>query len=358
MSYGQQNCIPYVYDEMCTTNIMEGVKYTFVWKISEFSRRPEENGDVLISKEFIIKGPHDKVTKWSVDLYPRGKKKLHKQYISIYLNSKNNEDVEVRYVVSTLDAHKVKHKIIWSVTTFEGFDDGRKDGWGLDKAIPRRKIAEHTPGDILTLFVEVTVKGEDRMSTEVWEELNGATAPICHYEQLVHDFESAIFSNAYSDVTVKCCGKVFNCHKIILTSRSLVFQKMFESNMKENESGVIEINDMKLEVFEDLLKYIYTGKAPNVDSHVEELFAASDQYQVEKLKQLCEDKLCFSLDIANCVQLLVLGDMHHAPYLKASALKFVSKNIRTLELSWKRHLQSYPNLMFEVMTMTEDVPEN
>ena len=66
---------------------------------------------------------------------------------------------------------------------------------------------------------------------------------------------------------------------------------MFESNMKENESGIIEINDMKLEVFEDLLKYIYTGKAPNVDSHVEELFAASDQYQVEKLKQLCEDKL-------------------------------------------------------------------
>ena len=63
-----------------------------------------------------------------------------------------DQDVEAKYVFSTLDANKVKQKI------FDGLFEG-KEGWGKDKAIRRSKIAQHTPSDILTLFVEVTVRG-------------------------------------------------------------------------------------------------------------------------------------------------------------------------------------------------------
>ena len=151
----EPNYIPYKYDELFKTDLKNDVKYTFVWEISEFSLRPEENGERLHSKVFTIKGPSDKVTKWSVQLYPRGKKKIDKNYVSIYLVSMIDEDVEAKYIFSTLDANKVKQKI------FDGFFEG-KEGWGRDKAIQRSKISQHTPSDNLTLFVEVTVSGLDK----------------------------------------------------------------------------------------------------------------------------------------------------------------------------------------------------
>ena len=138
-----------------------------------------------------------------------------------------------------------------------------------------------------------------------------------HLKQLAQDFDSLLKLKQHTDVTVKCGEKLFDCHKNILASRSQVFNTMFESNMKEKITGSVEVKDMDHKVFEDLLKYIYSGEAPNIDDHTEELFAAADQYQLEKLKEICEAKLCLKLDVSNCIDLLVLGDLHHALTLKA-----------------------------------------
>ena len=128
---------------------------------------------------------------------------------------------------------------------------------------------------------------------------------------------------------------------------------MFESNMKEKITGSVEVEDMDPDVFEDLLKYIYSGESPNIDLHLEELFAAADQYQLEKLKELCELKLCLKLEVSNCIDLLILGDLHHATNLKTSALKFVSKNITQIDSSeWEPKLVAYPTLMAQVFKMT------
>ena len=41
---------------------------------------------------------------------------------------------------------------------------------------------------------------------------------------------------------------------------------MFEEVMNGNDSGTIELKDQKVEVIEEILKYIYTGAAPNIDT--------------------------------------------------------------------------------------------
>jgi len=87
-------------------------------------------------------------------------------------------------------------------------------------------------------------------------------------------------------------------------------------------------------VFEDVLKYIYTGEASNIDDHTEELLAAADQYQQEKLKELFEVKLCSKLVVSNCIDLVLLGDLHHASTLKPASLNFVSKNLGSNQLKW------------------------
>jgi len=50
---------------LCRTEVLESEKFTFVWEIPDFSLRSEEKGEFLISHEFSINGPGNKITKGS-----------------------------------------------------------------------------------------------------------------------------------------------------------------------------------------------------------------------------------------------------------------------------------------------------
>ena len=231
----------------------------------------------------------------------------------------------------------------------EGFN-----GWGWHQAYKQNEISLQPPNGTLTLILEITILGETQKSIEFVERKTKSLALSSNYhlKQLAQDFDSLLKLKQHSDVTVKCGEKLFDCHQNILASRSQVFKMMFESNMKEKLTGSVEVKNMDHKVFEDLLKYIYTGEAPSIGDHTEELLAAADQYQLEKLKELCEAKLCPKLDVPNCIDLLVLGDLYHAITLKTAALKFVSKNITQIDTcKWEPKLVAYPTLVAEVLKM-------
>jgi len=354
MSFNNQELSPVNQDIVCETDILTS-KCSFVWKIKKFDSRKEKNGEELVSKSFSIQGPSNETTKWQVRVYPQGESAESKDHISIYLEKISGEDAVLLCVLSSLNIYKTKQQIVkFEKLVKYGVSD--KKSWGWTKCIPRTSICHYTPDGTLTLIFDITVFGETAESIEYVEKKKEKKKlvlfPNYHHEKLTRDFESILNSRDYSDITVTCENKEFKCHKIILTSRCQVFKTMLESNMKEKETGSIEIKDMKLDIFEDLLKYIYSGEAPNIDEHAGELFAAADLYQLEHLKELCEVKLCAGIDITNCINLLVLGELHNASTLKAFALNFVSKNIQNIESSeWRMSLIAYPTLFADVVEM-------
>jgi len=179
-----------------------------------------------------------------------------------------------------------------------------------------------------------------------------------HQEQLSQDLELLYCNKDYADVVITCGDRKFECHKVILTSRSPVFKSMFGAGMKEGCTGRVEIKDMNPEVLENLLKYIYTSDAPDIDAVAKELFVAADQYQLIKLKQLCEEKLSSTIDVDNCIDLLVLGELHQASSLKEAALKFVAQNMEEIDSEvWKKTEIAYPNFSDEVDEMMKMYPK-
>ena len=82
----------------------------------------------------------------------------------------------------------------------------------------------------------------------------------------------------------------------------------------------------------------------------DELLAAAEQYQLELLKSICEERLCATLEIGNSVRHLVLGDMYQAAALKRMAMQFVVRNMSSVVRSrdWKESLLDHPGLMAEV----------
>jgi len=341
------------FDSLCVTDSMAS-EHTFVWKISNFYSKAEDTGEGLVSEVFTIQGPGKMSSKWYAKVFPRGESTDCSDFVSVFLYTKSNEDVTAKYTLSTLNASKVKRKLLDLEEARKFNNNDSKKAWGLPKCMKRNGITLHLQDENLILIFEITVYGEVKRSIEYMnnKKENVVLVPNFHYKKFVQDFESLLISEEQTDVIIKCANKEFRCHKIILTSRSQVFKTMLDSNMKEKETGSIEIKDMKLEVFEDLLNYIYCGEAPKIDEHAGELFAAADLYQLEHLKELCEVKLCAGIDITNCINLLVLGELHHASTLKAFALNFVSENIQNISTSeWRMSLIAYPTLFADVMEM-------
>ena len=156
-----------------------------------------------------------------------------------------------------------------------------------------------------------------------------------------------------ADVKIVCEGQTFDCHQAILAARSPVFMAMFQSNMKEKETKKVSIDDFKAEVVSEMLNFIYTGNVSTKDigKIATELLAAADKYQLDLLKKLCEERLCSTLKVTNCVEYLVFGDMNQTFKLRSKALKLVAENVDSIIDTdvFKDLFKQMPELAWEVM---------
>ncbi|KAF3328424.1 BTB-POZ and MATH domain 2 [Carex littledalei] len=86
---------------------------------------------------------------------------------------------------------------------------------------------------------------------------------------------------------------------------------------------------MKAPIFKAMLHFIYRDclLEPEQDSIflAEHLLAVADRYGLDRLRLLCEDKLCNSIDIENVTTILVLAEQHNFSQLKGACLKFLAR---------------------------------
>ncbi|KAK3141457.1 hypothetical protein QOZ80_4BG0334190 [Eleusine coracana subsp. coracana] len=83
--------------------------------------------------------------------------------------------------------------------------------------------------------------------------------------------------------------------------------------MKKKPAQGIQVDDVDPAIFEALLHFIYTDSLPkkcNINDSViaQQLLVAADQYGLERLRTVCEDKLSRSMDVKTVVSTLVLAD--------------------------------------------------
>lgn len=95
--------------------------------------------------------------------------------------------------------------------------------------------------------------------------------------RLPDDLGSLFENQKFSDVTLAVENREFQAHKSILAARSPVFAAMFEHEMEERKHNRVEITDVDHEVLREMLRFIYTGKASNLEKMADDLLAAADK---------------------------------------------------------------------------------
>ena len=309
-------------DNWCRTTQGETAKTTFTWTIDGFKNRPEKIGEFIVSGTFSVIGPDDKTTVWIVACYPKGKERVNE--MEIYLR-RNSVDIRAQVNLSIVNARKEKTKTLRSeISRFRAF------GFVLYWTFEDHELDEILPDGNLSIFFEVTVYGPEKtMSGSKFPEEKVSRRDNCR-RQVCEDFGTMLNDGDFYDFKIKCGDKSFKCHRNVLSARSPVFKAMLKSEMRENSSNKLTINDVEPEVISEMLHFIYTGSVINgfiSEQVASDLLGTADKYQLDLLKNMCEDKLCSSLEISNSVQYLVLGELHHADNLRQMALRLIVKNM-------------------------------
>ena len=265
--------------------------------------------------------------------------------------------------VSILDerGRKVKTRHLTTEEFKTSYDEVKKKfkfvaavGWYLlSIAELKYRHPQLLPNGNLTIVCDLTVFGPEVTQSGSKFPDEKLTPVDNSLKKMSEQFGTLFGNKKFSDVKIRC-GKVeFYCHKIILSGRSPVFDAMFQSDMIENYLEEVVVNNFKPEVVQEMLHYIYTG-APSTGNVMDEigkdLLAAADQYQLDTLKNICEEKLCSSLEVSNSVELLVVANLYEASKLRRMALRLVAQNMDTIVNSdvYKDLLAHHPALTLEI----------
>lgn len=98
--------------------------------------------------------------------------------------------------------------------------------------------------------------------------------------------------------------------------------------MEGNVAHVISIDDMEAHVFRALLRFIYTDSLPEMkkgeeDIMFQNLLVAADRYNIERLKLICEEKLCEYVGVGTVAAMLVLADQLGCDGLNKACFNFL-----------------------------------
>lgn len=114
-------------------------------------------------------------------------------------------------------------------------------------------------------------------------------------------------------------------HTSVLAAKSPMLRIMFTIDIIEtiNKTNQVSINDIEQDVFQQLLKYIYTGIA--LIKYLTEIFIAAGKYQMDELKEECKEAMEHHISTENCIDILVLANQINVISLESKAIEFINK---------------------------------
>ena len=94
--------------------------------------------------------------------------------------------------------------------------------------------------------------------------------------------------HAVSDITLVVGHQEYQLHKIILSAASPVFRVMCSYGKSIKEKVPLQETPERAEVFEDFIKYLYTGNITLNLETINGIIALANKYQVEDLTEIAE----------------------------------------------------------------------
>ena len=126
-------------------------------------------------------------------------------------------------------------------------------------------------------------------------------------------------------------GNELKAHRNVLSAVSPFFARLFQSEMKENEEGIIRFEEISASILDDVLEFIYTGHVEIHDEQsAKDLIMAADFLLLVCLKTLAGRFLEQLLTNSNCISTFYFAEKYQCEELVAKTRKFVHDNFASV----------------------------
>ncbi|XP_059175280.1 kelch repeat and BTB domain-containing protein 3-like [Physella acuta] len=107
--------------------------------------------------------------------------------------------------------------------------------------------------------------------------------------QIVKCLENVWSENILFDFAVQVQGETIQCHRLILAACSEFFRACFRSEMRETTENSVILNDVSCDVFQLILKALYTGINVLTLENFMEVWRTVHLLQIHFMVQVCEE---------------------------------------------------------------------
>ena len=126
-------------------------------------------------------------------------------------------------------------------------------------------------------------------------------------------------------------GKEFQAHRSVLSQASSFFEKLLNSDMKENNEGVIRLEIVSESQMADILEFIYTGSVQiSTQENAENLIELADYLVLPDLKAFAGKCLGDFITTSNCISIYHLAEKYLYQDLIATCRKFIHSNFASV----------------------------
>ncbi|CAL4979522.1 unnamed protein product [Urochloa decumbens] len=333
--------------------VADAVTGSHVLKIEGYSLTKGLGNDEVIKSRIFDVGGH----RWYIEYYPDGYGSDNSGWISFFLNLKHPvaTDVKASYRFSLLNEMGEPVQLYSTCSeSIRMFKTTALSSWGYEKFIKKKALEESTylKEDSFSVRCDIVVCKEFRAE----DTTQFVTVPP---SDMIQHIGCLLSSGTEADVTFLVGDETFAAHRLVLGARSPVFMAELFGPMKEKHISQIKIDDMEPRVFKAMLHYIYTDSLCEVDNGdasvmvAQHLLVAADRYGIDRLKLICEDRLCNFISTGTVATTLALAEQHGCKGLKAACFMFLRspgnlKNI--MDSDGFQHLtSSCPSLLSELL---------
>ncbi|CAN6293556.1 unnamed protein product [Urochloa humidicola] len=257
--------------------------------------------------------------RWQISFFPNGKDTTLARFgcvaIFLFLDEDVAEPVTAQFKFSIVREEQTSffgnrkrtEKKLWSdsalVNSF-GSRTGCRSPGGLNKSTVGSYV---TKQGSLTVRCDVVVFKELVAEEPVTPDTFVSVPPSDLHRHLA----DLLQTEKGADVVFQVGRETFAAHRCVLAARSPVFSAELFGAMMESRaaSDVVQVNDMEALVFKALLCFLYTHSLPEMrkedeDVMCQHLLVAADRYDMERLKLVCESKLCEYIDVGTAATIL------------------------------------------------------
>nr|VDC92731.1 unnamed protein product [Brassica oleracea] len=317
-----------------STSRTETINGSHEFKISGYSLAKGMGiGKYVASDTFMVGG-----YSWAIYFYPDGKSpEDNSVYVSLFIAlASEGADVKALFELTLVDQsgnerHKVHSHFGRTLESGPYTLKYRGSMWGYKRFFKRTLLESSDYLKDNCLLVRCCV-GVVKSHTEGPRSYN-IPVPV---SDLGHQFGKLLESGKGVDVTFQVDGETFPAHTLVLAARSPVFRAQLFGPLKNQNTKRIDIEDMEAPIFKMLLHFIYWDELPDMEDIMgtdlkwastlvaQHLLAAADRYALERLRTICESKLCEGISINTVATTLALAEQHHCFQLKAACLIFIA----------------------------------